>query len=188
MIIHNYLQTNFNYTDYQIAQIRYTVVSLLSEISKLILMGLFFAYTGHFLQYLVSVTVLSALRTCTGGLHFKHYTSCLAVSFVLIYLSVSQLPYIPMIRSLYFLCLLTCVLINYRYAPIVSCYRPTPSGVRIQKSKQQSFLIITAYALILFVLPITPYLITGFWIIMLQSLQLIIAKFIKKEERANETI
>ena len=120
LTIQAYLQDTFGYSDFQIGQIRYTVVSILSEASKLILMGFFFAYTQHFLQYVVAITVLLILRTCTGGLHFQHYISCLAVSFGIIYLGICQLPRIPFERPLYFIFLLVCVIINYLFSPVVS--------------------------------------------------------------------
>lgn len=181
MAIHNYLQDSFGYTDFQIGQIRYTVASILSEISKLILMGFFFALTGYFTQYIIAITVLLVLRTCTGGLHFKHYFSCLAVSFIILFLGVCVLPHFIFPRPLYFAFLLVCVAINYLFAPIVSSYRPIPNGIRIRKSKRQSFGIITIYALIMFIVPTNLYIVTGFWIIMLQSFQLLVAKLIRKE-------
>ena len=184
MTIHNYLQDTFDYSDFQIGQIRYTVVSILSELSKLFIMGIFFALTHYFLQYLTAITVLLMLRTCTGGLHFKHYISCLAVSFLILYLGICQLPHVPLARPLYFILLLGCVIINYLFAPIVSSYRPAPDGIRVRKSKLQAFSIIMIYALILFIVPTNQYLVTGFWIIMLQSLQLLVAKLIKKEGRS----
>lgn len=184
MTIHDYLQNSFGYTDFQIGQIQYTIVSILSEISKLILMGFFFALTGYFSQYIVAITVLLILRTCTGGLHFKHYFSCLAVSFVILFLGVCVLPHhFVFPQPLYFIFLLVCVGINYLFAPIVSSYRPIPNGIRIRKSKRQSFCIITIYALIMFIVPTNLYIVTGFWIIMLQSFQLLVAKLVRKEGR-----
>ena len=47
-MIHDYLQENFGYSDFQIGQIRYAVVSILSEISKIIIMGIFFSYIHYF--------------------------------------------------------------------------------------------------------------------------------------------
>lgn len=181
MTIQNYLQTNFNYSNFQIEQIKYTVLSILSELSKLIIMGFYFAFTQSFLQYLVAITVLLFLRTCTGGLHFKHYFSCLAISFALLYLGIIWLPNITIARPVYFALLLLCVILNYLYAPIVSSYRPIPDGIRIKKSKRQSFYIITIYALIMFIVPNNLYIVTGFWIIMLQTIQLVVAKISKKE-------
>jgi Membrane protein putatively involved in post-translational modification of the autoinducing quorum-sensing peptide len=176
----DYLQANFGYTDYQIEQIRYTLLSILSEISKLFIMGLFFAKTHHISQYFVAIIVLLILRTCTGGLHLKHYLSCLLVSFLIFYLGICQLSNIALPRQVYFILLLVCVIINYLYAPVVSIYRPIPNGIRIKKSKRQAFAMITLYAVIMFIVPSNQYIITGFWIIQLQTLQLIAAKIQKR--------
>lgn len=179
-MIQDYLQTSFGYTDFQIEQIRYTVVSLLSEISKLFIMGIFFTMTHHLPHYLTAILVLLILRTCTGGLHFKHYSSCLLVSFLIFYLGICQLPSLSFPKPAYFALLLVCMMIHYLFAPVVSSYRPIPNGIQVRKSKQQAFTIITAYALVMFIVPFNQYTITGFWIIQLQSLQLIVAKILKR--------
>ena len=148
MKIHDYLKNNYGYSDFQIGQIRYTIISILSDVSKLIIMGIFFILTDYFFQYLAAIATLLVLRTCTGGLHFKHYFSCLALSFFLLYIGICQLPKILLPRPLYFVLLLLCILINYLFAPIVSSYRPIPNGIQIQKAKRQAFHIITILSLI----------------------------------------
>lgn len=139
MKIHDYLKNNYGYSDFQIGQIRYTIISILSDVSKLIIMGIFFILTDYFFQYLAAIATLLVLRTCTGGLHFKHYFSCLALSFFLLYIGICQLPKILLPRPLYFVLLLLCILINYLFAPIVSSYRPIPNGIQIQKSQTSGF-------------------------------------------------
>ena len=147
--------------------------------SKLIIMGIFFACIHRLLLFTFSIFTLLLLRTCTGGLHFDHYLSCLIVSFLIIGLSVVILPHIYTAKWLQLLILIGCIIINYLYAPIVSKYRPIPEGIRVRKAKKQSFIIITIYALILFVFPPNTYICVGFWTIVLQSLQLIAAKYMK---------
>ena len=98
MKIHDYLKNNYGYSDFQIGQIRYTIISILSDVSKLIIMGIFFILTDYFFQYLAAIATLLVLRTCTGGLHFKHYFSCLALSFFLLYIGICQLPKILLPR------------------------------------------------------------------------------------------
>ncbi len=178
--IQNYLRVNFDYSDFQIGQIKYTVTSILSEVSKMILMGIFFAFTDHLVLYIYAVAVLLSLRTCTGGLHMKHYISCFLVSFALLYCGIILLPMISLARPIYFVGLLLCICINEYCAPVVSSYRPTPDGFRIKKAKKQALIVITAYALIMHVCPLNSYMITGFWMICLQSFQLLIAKVIRK--------
>jgi len=66
MKIHDYLKNNYGYSDFQIGQIRYTIISILSDVSKLIIMGIFFILTDYFFQYLAAIATLLVLRTCTG--------------------------------------------------------------------------------------------------------------------------
>ena len=117
MKIHDYLKNNYGYSDFQIGQIRYTIISILSDVSKLIIMGIFFILTDYFFQYLAAIATLLVLRTCTGGLHFKHYFSCLALSFFLLYIGICQLPKILLPRPLYF------VLLYYVYSSIICLHQ-----------------------------------------------------------------
>ena len=62
MKIHDYLKNNYGYSDFQIGQIRYTIISILSDVSKLIIMGIFFILTDYFFQYLPAIATLLVLR------------------------------------------------------------------------------------------------------------------------------
>ena len=61
MKIHDYLKNNYGYSDFQIGQIRYTIISILSDVSKLIIMGIFFILTDYFFQYLAAIATLLVL-------------------------------------------------------------------------------------------------------------------------------
>lgn len=184
--IQSHLKTNYGYTDFQISQIRYALLSILSEISKLFIMGLFFYFTGNLVSYLLAAVVLCTLRTATGGLHYKHYWSCLIMSFLFFFTGVMILPAFPLPDYIHLALLCLCILLNYKYAPIVSSYRPIPDGVLIKKAKTQSFLIISLYAILIFIIPQNPYLPVGSWIIILQSLQLLAANLLERR-RSHET-
>ena len=77
-----YLQKTYGYTDFQIGQIRYVIMSLLSEFSKLFIMGIFFYSTHMFGEYITAAFILCMIRTGAGGLHFKHYVTCFLFSFI----------------------------------------------------------------------------------------------------------
>ncbi len=178
------IQLEYGFTNFQMGQIRYTLECIFSETSKLILMGIYFALIHKFSFYAFAIFVLVLLRTCTGGLHFKHYTSCLLFTFAFLFISINVLPAIPFTKLYMLFVLFFCLIANYYFAPIVSCYRPTPTGIRIKKSKLQACTIITIYVLFLYVCPFNLYSTVGFWIIVLQSIQLVAAKLFKykKEE------
>lgn len=178
--IQSHLKTNYGYTDFQIGQIRYALLSIVSEISKLFIIGLFFYFTGDLVSYLLAAIVLCTLRTATGGLHYKHYWSCLIMSFLFFFTGIMILPVFQLPNHIHLFLLCLCILLNYKYAPVVSSYRPVPNGVLIKKAKIQSFLIISIYAILMFIIPPNPYLPVGSWIIILQSLQLLAANLLER--------
>lgn len=181
--IHDFLSEEFHYTEFQIKQLRYFFLCILSESSKIVLMGLFFYFTGHIKEFLFATIVLCILRSCTGGIHLKHYITCFMMSFGFLFLGVSILPIIPTNRLIQMLLLLLCIAANEYAAPVVSCYRPVPDGLRIRKSKIKAAVIISLYIVILYIIPENPYTTAGFWIIILQSAQLVAAKLWQRRER-----
>jgi len=180
-IFATYLKNTFNYSDFEIQQIRYALTSILSDISKIVIMGFFFFYIHRILSYLVAISILLVLRTRTGGLHFQHYISCLAISFLILFLAIEILPRISFGIHHYIFFSFLSVLINLSCAPIVSNYRPAPSRVQKRKAKKQALFIISIYTLISILFSNSLYIITGFWIIQLQSLQLFVARILTKE-------
>lgn len=177
------IQSEYGFTNFQMGQIRYTLECISMEGSKLILMGIYFGLIHKLPLYAFAIVVLMLLRTCTGGLHFKHYISCFLFTFAFMFLGINVLPVIPLTK-LYMLVLLSvCLIANFYFAPVVSSYRPTPNGIRVKKSKLQACTIITAYIVFLYVCPSTLYSTVGFWIIMLQSFQLAVAKLISTKRR-----
>lgn len=185
--LYTLLSEEFHFTNYQIKLIRYRLLSLLSETSKILLMGILFWYLGCVPEYLFATAVLIFLRTGTGGIHLKHYTTCLFVTTAGLYSAVCLLPSAFPVTKLFALFLLfLCFLGNVYAAPVVSCYRPEPDGLSIRKSKIQATMVICVYAALLYVTPENTFITVGFWIIILQSAQLVAAKLIKQTQRRNK--
>lgn len=174
------IQLEYGFTDFQMGQLRYTLECIFYEVSKFLLMGAYFAFIHKFTIYVFAIGVLLLLRTCTGGLHFKHYTTCFLFTFFFMFCGINLLPLIPISKSYMLILLLFCLIANNYCAPVVSSYRPTPNGVKIRKSKIQACTIITIYTLLIYVCPSNLFCTVGFWITMLQSTQLIVAKIIKE--------
>ena len=61
MKIHDYLKNNYGYSDFQIGQIRYTIISILSDVSKLIIMGID--------RLLFSISGSHCYFTCTSDMY-----------------------------------------------------------------------------------------------------------------------
>ena len=179
MKIKHYLQSNFGYSDLQVAQMKYILMTILSEVTKMIIMGVFFFVIDRLFEYIAATITLALLRRFAGGLHFNHYISCYFVTFSFMLLVVLVFPHIPMPCFLGLFLLLGCIIINYRLVPIVSSKRPEPTKELIHKSKMNTFIFLTAFTALFYIIPDNRFVIIGFWVIILQSLQLIPAKLLK---------
>lgn len=180
----NYLKTEFHYTNYQIGQLRYLYEVILSEVSKLVIMGIFFACLNQFRCYCFAVIVLLSLRTSMGGLHFKKYSSCFLFTLGFFFTAIVLLPFWQISRMPQLLLLLCCIGVNHYIGPVVSSQRRTPTQALVNKSRQNSFIVVFIYMVITFIFPSSRYITVGFWVIILQTLQLVVAclQKIRKEE------
>ena len=178
--IKKHLKEKYQLSNYQIAQIAFLFKTLLSELSKMIIMGILFH--NQLTLYFFALFVMLFLRCSTGGLHFYTYWGCLACSTIYVGLSLLILPFIKVPAYLKLLLLIICIFICNFVGPIVSKYRPTPSKELYTSGKKTTCMFIFVYSIALYIIPENKPLTVGFWIIILHSLQLIVAKIRKKGE------
>lgn len=175
-----FLREQYQFSDFQIAQLQYTWKTFSSEFSKLLIMGLVFRNILG--RYVFAVTVMLLLRTATGGLHCKKYISCFLVSFTYMFLSLTVLPFVPVNKVFQLILLFICMLCNYYIGPVTSAVHRPLSNDCIKRVKIQAFLVIFFYMVLAYIVPESPYITCGFWVIILHTLQLTTAKILKKEE------
>lgn len=178
--ISNYLDTIPDLSEKEKARLNYVFACIIYEGSKIILFLLFFTAIHRLNGFLYSMIILLPLRIISGGLHFKHYLSCLAFSFGYFY--VVNVPLAEVMPSFLvtFVILLACIFINYSVGLIVSDKRPTPTDEQIKRAKSR-IVIATVYDMMLTLLFYDTLLAPiGFWTIVLHSVQLIIGKLRKK--------
>lgn len=175
------VQIEYDYTDFEIAQIKYFWQVLFSESSKLLLLLLFYIIIGHPIELIIALTVLFPLRIFCGGIHCKHYWSCFLTTFVFILLC-TTLPkwYYPGTTAAMII-LFACMLLHYYYAPVTSIYRPALSQKNINISKFKSFVYILFSICLVFLVEMNAYVAIGFWTIVLQTLQLVIGYYLRKD-------
>lgn len=176
--IKEHIKNTYNLSNYQLAQLIFLVKTLSSEISKILIMGIIFH--KHLSLYLFALFIMLCLRCSTGGLHFYTYAGCLLASTLYLGTALIPLPYISLSRWIQILLLLGCILICYTVGPVTSKYRPAFSSKHKKHCKLTSCILIFFYTIILYIMPENIYLVIGFWIIILHSLQLIVAKIQKK--------
>lgn len=181
--MHDFLKEQYQFSDYQIAQLRYTWKTFASEISKTLIMALIFR--NELGRYVFAVTIMLLLRTATGGLHCKKYISCFLVSLTYMFLSLAVLPSIAINKVFQLILLFICMLCNYYIGPVTSAVRRPLKEECTKRVKKQAFLIIFFYMTFLYIIPENPYFTCGFWVIILHTLQLTAAKLLKKEEKVS---
>ena len=174
------LKDTYHLSSFQVAQIFFLFKTIASEVSKMIIMG--FLFRNQLSLYLFALFVMVFLRSSMGGLHFYTYAGCLITSTLYLWLTIYILPQITIAKYLQLAALLLCILICNHIGPIVSKYRPDVCRKRFEQCKKFITKFIFFYALILYIIPENKYLSVGFWVIILHSLQLIVAKIRKKGE------
>ena len=165
---------------------KYLVLSFLSEASKLLILSfLFHRKIGIFI---FSVLVLFFLRSTTGGMHCKRYWSCFLVSFGYLLLCIEVLPMIALPKSVMMIILLICSGVTYYIGPVISKERPQPTSQKRHRLKMQTFVVIFCYMIVLYILPESSYIISGFWIVVLHAIQLSFAELKAKGGFRNDVI
>lgn len=173
-----FLKEQYQFSDYQIAQLGFLAKTFASEFSKLLIMGIIFR--NQLGIYAFAVSLMLFLRTATGGLHCRKYISCFMVSFSYMFLAITVMPHIPVNKVFQIILLFICMLCNYYIGPVTSAvHAPLGDGL-VKRVKIQAFLVIFFYLTITYIIPETPYITVGFWVIILHTLQLIAARILKK--------
>lgn len=184
--MHEFLKTQYEFSDFQIAQLGYLGKTVASEISKLLIMGILFKDILGI--YAFAVIVMMLLRSSTGGLHCHKYISCFLVSLTYMFLSLLVLPVIPVNKLLQMILLFGCILCNYYIGPVTSEFRRPMEEKTKNRVRLQAFVIIFFYLTLTYITPENPYITAGFWVIILHTTQLIAARLLKmKGEKRYES-
>ncbi|MCI8957253.1 MAG: accessory gene regulator B family protein [Eubacterium sp.] len=181
------IQKMYGYTDYEMAVIKYSITALFSELSKIFILSILYLYIEKFNFFIVSCVLLIFLRKNGGGYHCKHYITCLLLT---AFISTAAIVLLPLINipnfSIILLTLIICLFTNYFIGPVSSPFRAEPNALLIKRCKNNVFLTIFIFIIIVSIfnsnIVIRPYLIVGFWTIILHTLQLIVAKILRKGE------
>lgn len=173
-----------DFTDYELKLIRFYITGILYDISKTIMIAIFFGCIGKFMEFLFALAPLLLLRKKTGGYHLKTYWTCFLASFLYFILAAIVLPAaIPIKMTWMQLTLLVCAWVMYYIGPISSNREIHLDDEQLRKVHIQSFQIVLIMSILLFLFPDTKYLIVSFWTVVLHSIQLIITKVKKRGEK-----
>lgn len=180
------LQAKYKLSDRERKLLQFTFVGLAYDITKLILLFLYFAYIQQIPSFLFCITLQMILRQNQGGLHLKHYSSCLVLSFLYLFLAICIFPIIfsHLEKAFALLLLYICATTNYFIGPIINpkIYTKYKNIDYIQKSKNIIMFICLIYSVFCFFTIQLTLTQQGLWVIVLHTLQILFA-YIKRERR-----
>ena len=163
----------------------FRVKCILYDISKLILFVAFFAVIHKLSSFIFAFLIFYPIRQISGGLHFKHYFSCLVFSFGYMYLVVVMLAPLTIGHAVVVPILAVCAAVIYAIGPIRPPSRPALSAQEFAEHRKKAFSIV-CYESVLIVLFFDHRLASaGYWTIILHTLQLVMAFIIKKGGERN---
>ena len=156
-------------------KIRYAWEIIRSEIVKCVIMLVVFMLLDKVGLYVAGLLFLLPLRAVSGGLHFKHESSCLIFSILTMVLGLIVFPeYIPCGPWVYALATAMIVMMGI-ISPVASPNKPIVS-VRKWKRMKLMTILISAIEMVVIVALIhygNSYGYPLFWILVIQGLQLI---------------
>lgn len=174
------LQALYGYTDLEIRRIKYSLEVIFSEISKMIIMFFIFCYLGSPREYVLSLFVLLTTRQFAGGLHMKNYISCFLFSLFTMLLSVELIPRVSIPYAVQSICIFICIWVTYIIGPLTSSRRPVLFKASWQRFRLRATLIMGGYFVLSLCYHRMPFSLVIFGTIVTQTLQLIVARLLRK--------
>jgi accessory gene regulator protein AgrB len=177
-----YIKNEFKFSDYEVELIQYVAKAFLSELSKVLILSIYFNYINMMPEFLCSIIIIAFLRLNIGGYHCNHYWSCLFVSFAIVILSVNVLPfYAPPIAPRIITLVFSIIFIS-KYGPAQSLKRPRSTDKHNRKCTNRAILVISAYIITSIFFQNNPYFIIVYWTIFIIIFQYILVTLYRKKK------
>lgn len=179
--IKQHLKSTF--TSYELELIRYLLLCIIYDVSKFLILLIFFSIFHLGKYFCMEILFLTSLRNFFGGLHFKHYTSCFIFSFLFSSVGV-LLSHLIVLNDIYQIILLTVIiLISSAIKPITSATRPPLSAKQEKINHCCGMIVLFVYLILFLTIQNFPYRNICIWTIILQTIQLIVANLMKGENK-----
>ncbi|MCI8365356.1 MAG: accessory gene regulator B family protein [Eubacterium sp.] len=170
------IQSSYQFTDLEMKRLKYTLKAVSSELVKTLVLSVLFFKLGHLPEFLIGVLVLVTIRCNSGGLHMEHFITCFLFTLIFMLLSVIVLPAcVSVPHAVKPVILALCILITFLAAPIASKKRPPAAPETKRQYRNRATGLLFIYSVVIIILKTTPMAGICFWIIVLQTLQLLCA-------------
>lgn len=175
------IENTYHFSEYELKVIRYVITALFYDLSKLVILCTFFAFFHRIPHFLCALLPFFLLRIKNGGIHTSSYLSCLLLTFLVFIPTVMILPdAIPICSILRLALMIPCAITEYLLGPQLSHRDIHLNKEGIQKSRLASFQVVLLVAVVMFLFPNCSYLLAGFWMVILHTIQLAVTKLYKE--------
>lgn len=180
--LHNYFEVRYNLSHLDSLKLKYSMEIVFNDLSKLAILFIIFSIAGYSSDFIYSVIALLTIRPFTGGLHLKSYTQCILFTGAFFTISILLKNHIFITQNIFFLLIIISALIIIIFAPIVGENRPTFSKRKLYQFKLTGLIILILHLIVYLHIKNHPYIINSIWVMVLQSIQILIARGIKRYE------
>lgn len=159
-------------------KIEYAKALLKTELSKFIFLAIFFSFAHQGLRFLYALLLFTLVRLDSGGIHFKSNKVCFFFSFLFFSSLLFFLKELPPYHHLF---VLGAICIFPIFAPVRNRQRPIQSQMQFIKLKLRVSCYAVLVAAVIFYMAYNGHdqlAIIGFWVLILQALQIVIASAI----------
>ena len=139
------------------AQLRFFTVTLLSELSKFLIIGLFFIYDIRL--YLWTIVVFQIVRSTTGGIHCRTYAGCLLLSLAFMVIIIKVLPLFTPVLFARILMLVICAAVSFIIGPVTSAKHLKLSNNTRFRLRLKVIAVIAVYIFVMCMKPDSRYII-----------------------------
>jgi len=164
--------TKTELTKHEKALLLFYLKGTLSDLSKALMFFLIFYVLGLHKEFLWGMFFLVAFRVYSGGIHCKTYWGCLLLSFVILSSGIFMGKYVFLPKCIATILICICELLTINYTPVQASSRPILTEKEIRYSKISEGVIVTSFGVLFIILPTTPYINIGLWLLAIHTIQL----------------
>lgn len=181
--LHNYLEDRYKLSHIDSLKLKYSMEVIFNDLSKLVILLILFSIAGYAKDFLYSAIALLTIRPFTGGLHLKTYTQCILFTGAFFIISILLKNLIYVTQNIYFLLFTISMLLISGFAPIIGDNRPAFSNKKLYQFKLTGIVILILHLIVYLHNKNHPYIINSIWVMTLQSIQILIARGVRKYGR-----
>ena len=168
--------TKTELTKYEKALLQFYLKGIFSDLSKSLIFFLIFYALGFHKEFLCGILFLVLFRIYSGGIHCKTYLRCLILSFVILSSGILLGTYFYPRKIIKLLLSVICCTVTCYFTPITAPSRPKLSNKAVLILKIKEAVIISSFIFVLLFAKQNLYINIGFWILMLHTMQLVVAE------------